>query len=107
MPRRTASRSPRPSGRKAEGFQISSAPRGQQGQGQGPTQAGGSQAPQYRYYSNDGRGRLRGSNDGKTRTDIGRGKLTDPDTARRYLDQAGGDKNKARQLARADGWEEF
>jgi hypothetical protein len=84
---------------KAEGFQINSAPRGQQGQGSGSQ-------TRYRYYANDN-GRLRGSNNGKSWTDIGRGKLTDPDTARRYLDQAGGDKDRARQLARADGWEEF
>jgi hypothetical protein len=82
---------------KSEGFQINSAPRGQQGQGSGSQ-------TRYRYYANDN-GRLRGSNDGKSWTDIGRGKLTDPDTARRYLDQAGGDKNKARQMAKADGWE--
>jgi hypothetical protein len=33
-----------------------------------------------------------------------RGKLQDPAVAQQYLQKAGGDKNKARQLAKADGW---
>lgn len=34
-----------------------------------------------------------------------KGKLTDQKTATQYLQKAGGDKAKARQLAKADGWE--
>ena len=34
----------------------------------------------------------------------GKGKLTDPATAQQYLQKAGGDKQKARQLAISDGW---
>jgi hypothetical protein len=34
-----------------------------------------------------------------------KGKLNDPNLAQRYLDQAGGDKDKARALAKADGWD--
>jgi hypothetical protein len=34
-----------------------------------------------------------------------KGKLTDPNTAKRYLEQAGNDPNKARELAKKDGWE--
>jgi len=33
-----------------------------------------------------------------------KGKLTDPNIARQYLEKAGGDKEKARELAREDGW---
>lgn len=34
----------------------------------------------------------------------GKRKLTDPAEARKYLERAGGDKNKARELARKEGW---
>ncbi|HXR40489.1 MAG TPA: hypothetical protein VN776_15415, partial [Terracidiphilus sp.] len=34
-----------------------------------------------------------------------KGKLTDTNVAQQYLQKAGGDKAKARQLAKADGWE--
>lgn len=43
---------------------------------------------------------------GGQRQDSGRGKgqLTDPALAQQYLQRAGGDKDKARKLAQADGW---
>ncbi len=34
-----------------------------------------------------------------------KGKLTDPNIAKQYLNKARGDKNKARELAKKDGWE--
>ena len=36
--------------------------------------------------------------------DGGKGKLTDPTIAKGYLEKAGGDKAKARELAKQDGW---
>lgn len=42
---------------------------------------------------------------GYTPNIVGKGKLTDPAIAQQYLQQANGDKAKARELAKADGWE--
>lgn len=42
---------------------------------------------------------------GDTGESTSRGKLTDQAIAQQYLQRAGGDRAKARQLAKADGWE--
>jgi murein DD-endopeptidase MepM/ murein hydrolase activator NlpD len=41
---------------------------------------------------------------GETKTQQSRGQLTDPAVVADYLRRAGGDKDKARQLARSEGW---